>query len=139
MIMAGFGLSAASTLILFFVDMNSIGYPNSFQSILDPLLPTCSIIAELCAFALLTRFEARDEGQLKILRLVYLFFAAQYLFIVIGYNYLFTPIHSFGSLWNTAGLWIRFVGVVVTACGLFLMSRSLVTITEDERPKVNQP
>jgi hypothetical protein len=34
---------------------------------------------------------------------------------------------------------LEFVGSLTAAFGLFLMSRSLVTITETERPRVNQP
>jgi hypothetical protein len=139
LILVGFGLSVVSAVIILFVSINSVGFPNSFRGILYAVLPTLISFAELCAWSLLTRIEARDERQLGILRLAYGFLGAQYLLIAIGFNYLFTPIHSFGGLWNTTGLWFNFVGVLITLCGFFLMSRSLVAVSEDERPKVNQP
>jgi hypothetical protein len=135
----GFALSLVAAVISFINDVNSVGYPNSFQGILDSLLNPLAAIAALCAWSLLTRLEARDDSQLRILRLAYVFFAAQYFLFAVGYNFIFTPIHSLGGFWTTAGIWLDFVGVLATAFGLFLMARSLVMIAEIERPRVNQP
>ena len=127
-----------ASVISFVNDVNSVGFPDSFHGIFDSLLSPLTAVAALCAWALLTRFEARDEGQLRILRLAYVAFAVQYILAAASYNFIFTPIHSFGGFWTTTGLWVEFLGALVTSVGLFLMSRSLVTIAEPERPQVNQ-
>jgi hypothetical protein len=137
-IVLGFALSALSWVISFINDVNSIGYVNSFHGTLNSLVGPLAGIAAVCAWSLLTRLEAHDEKQLRIMRLAYLFFAAEYLLISIGYNFIFTPIHSFGGFWTTTSLWLEFVGTLTAAIGLFLMSRSLATIAERERPKVIQ-
>jgi hypothetical protein len=50
------------------------------------------------------------------------------------FNFIFTPIHNFGSYWVTTSLWFDLLGAWTTALGLFLMSRSLVTLMDVERP-----
>jgi hypothetical protein len=135
----GFALNLLAAVISFVNDVNSVGYPNSFHGILDSLLNPLTALAALCAWSLLTRVEARDDSQLRILRLAYLFFAAQYLLFAVGLNFIFTPIHSIGGFWTTADVWLEFMGALATTFGLFLMARSLVTIAECERPRVNQP
>jgi drug/metabolite transporter (DMT)-like permease len=137
-IVIGFALSVLASCITFINDYNSLGYPNSFHGIFDSLLNPLATIAALIAWAMLTRLDARDDHQLRILRLAYLFFAAQYLLYAAGYNFIFTPIHTFG-LWPTTYLWLNFAGVLVSAFGFFLMARSLVTVEEIERPMVARP
>jgi len=138
-IVLGFSLTALAFVISFINDVNSIGYNDSLHGTLNSLVGPLSAIAAICAWSLLTRLEVHDEHQLRILRLAYLFFAAELLLIAIGFNFIFTPIRSFGGFWTTTSLWLEFVGSLTAAFGLFLMSRSLVTITETERPRVNQP
>jgi hypothetical protein len=135
----GFTLTALSFVVSFINDVNSIGYVSSFHGTLNSLVGPLSAIVAVCAWSFLTRLEVQDENQLRILRLSYVFFAAEYLLIAIGFNFIFTPIHSFGGFWTTASLWLDLLGTLTAAIGLFLMSRSLVTIEEIERPRVNQP
>src|SRR5271155_676074 len=118
-IVFGFALSALAAVITFINDLNSVGYPNTFRGIFDSLINPLATIAAVCAWSLLTRLEARDQHQLRTLRLAYLFFAAQYLLFAAGCNFLFAPIHSLG-LWPTMSMWFDFVGVLASACGLFL-------------------
>jgi hypothetical protein len=138
-ILLGFALNLLAAVISFINDVNSIGFPDSFHGILNEVVNPLTALAALCAWSLLTRLEARDAGQLRILRLAYVFFAAQYFLFAVGYNFLFTPIHSLGGFWITTSEWLAFVGAVATTVGLVLMARSLVTISEIERPRVTQP
>ena len=137
-ILLGFTLNLVAAVTSFVNDVTSIGFPDSFHGILNEVINPLAALAAVCAWSLLTRLEARDADQLRTLRLAYAFFAAQYLLFAVGFNFIFTPIHSLGGFWTTLEVWLAFVGAVITAGGLFLMSRSLVTIAETERSHVNQ-
>jgi hypothetical protein len=137
-ILLGFGLNLLAAVISFINDVTSIGFPDSFRGILNEVLNPLGALAAVCAWSLLTRLEARDAGQLRILRFAYVFFAAQYFFFAVGYNFIFAPIHSLGGFWINTTVWLAFVGALVTTFGLILMARSLVTIEEIERPRVDQ-
>ena len=135
MIILGFVLSALAEVISYVFNVTAGGYQfDSFQVVVDPLLGPLTAIVAVVAWGLLTQFEARDEAQLTILRRAYLFFAIQYVLFAASFNFIFTPIHNFGSYWVTTALWFDLLGAFVTALGLFLMSRSLVALVEVERP-----
>jgi len=135
MVILGFVLSALAEVISYVFNVTAGGYQfDSFQVVLDPLLGPLTAFAAVAAWWLLTQFEARDDAQLTTLRRAYLFFAIQYVLVAAAYNFIFTPIHNFGSHWVTTALWFDLLGAFVTALGLFLMSRSLITLVETERP-----
>lgn len=131
-VVLGFALSAVAGVLAYIYDVTSISYQfNSFQDVLDPLIPPLTSIASVIAWLWLTQLDPRDEGQRRILRRAYLFFAIQYVLLSAGYNFIFTPIRSFGGFWITTYLWIFFVGAVVTAFGLFRVSRILSRVSFD--------
>jgi hypothetical protein len=135
MIILGFSLSALASVLSYLVNVTSGGYQfSSFQVVVDPLLSLLTTIAAVIAWYWLTQLDAHDDLGLKILRRAYLFFAIQYLLAAAGYNFIFTPLRAFGGFTITTALWLDFVGALVSALGLFLMSRSLVTLEERARP-----
>lgn len=126
-VVSGFLLSALAGVIVFVNDVTSLGFPFTFRSVLDNLVQPLSTFAAAGAWYLLTQVQVHDETQLALLRRAYLFFAAQYLLVVVGYNFIFTPPHVFGDFWVTSELWVALFGAVVTTFGLFMMYRSLDT------------
>jgi hypothetical protein len=128
----GFLLNAASSVITLSNDISSPGFPWTLRGIVDNAVSPLATIVAVCAWATLTRLDVRDRTHVRILRHAYLFFAIEYLLFAIGYNFIFTPIRSFGGFWTTSGLWLEFVGTVFAALGLFLMSRSLATSAGNE-------
>jgi hypothetical protein len=134
MIVVGFVLAAVANVITFVNSVNSVGFPFTFRAIVDSLVGPLAAVAAVGAWWALTRVEARGGAQLSALRLAYIFFAVEYLLFAIGYNFIFTPIHSFGGFWTTATLWLNFIGALVSAVGLFLMWRTLATSDAEERP-----
>jgi hypothetical protein len=135
-IIVGFALSALGSIFTYLNDITSIGGGfGSGRLVLDELLAILSPIAAAVAWWFLSQLEARDSNGLKLLRRAYLFFAVQYLLIAAGYNFVFTPIRYFGGVWITTALWLEFFGPLVAALGLFLMSRSLVTLDEVSQPQ----
>ncbi|HUZ40506.1 MAG TPA: hypothetical protein VMU68_03835 [Acidimicrobiales bacterium] len=134
----GFLLSAAAGVIAYANEVTSLGYRyGSFGEVVDPLLSPLTTISALCAWVWLTCVVPRDDAQRRILRSVYLFFAIQYLLSAVGFNFIFTPIRSFGGLWITLSLWLEFIGAVVVTFGLFLTFRSLDSPGEVEHPLVD--
>jgi hypothetical protein len=135
-IIFGFLLSAAASVITFFNDVTSVGFPWTLRGVLDNTVNPLATIVAVCAWATLARLDVRDGAQIRILRHAYLFFAIEYLLVAIGYNFVFTPIRSFGGFWTTTSLWLSFVGTVFSSLGLFLMSRALATGAGDERSSI---
>lgn len=130
-IVVGFALSALGAIISYLNDVTSIGGGfGSFREVADELFAILAPIAATVAWWFLTQLEARDASGLKLLRRAYLFFAIQMVLFAAGYNFIFAPIHYFGGVWITTTLWLEFFGALVAALGLFLMSRSLVTLVE---------
>ena len=125
LIIVGFVLAAVANVITFFNSVSSVGFPFTFRGVLDSLIGPLAAIAAVCAWMALTRLETRDNAQADALRHAYLFFAVEYLLFAIGYNFIFTPLHSFGGFWTTASLWLDFLGVLTSAVGLFLLWRFL--------------
>ncbi len=135
MIIFGFVLSAVAEVISYVFNVTTGGYQfDSFRVVVDPLFGPLTTITAVVAWWWLTQLEARDDAQLTILRRAYLFFALQYVLFAATFNFIFTPIHNFGSYWVTTSLWFDLLGALTTALGLFLMSRSLVTLMDVERP-----
>ena len=134
-ILAGFALSALGAIFTYVNDITSFGGGfGSGRVVVDELFAILAPTAAAVAWWFLTQLEARDSVGLKLLRRAYLFFAIQYLLIAAGYNFIFTPIRYFGGTWITTALWLEFFGPLVAALGLFLMSRSLVTLDEMTEP-----
>jgi|ERR1700722_78558 len=134
-IVVGFGLSALGAIFTYVNDVTSFGGGfGSGRFLVDELLAILAPIAGAVAWWFLTQLEARDSIGLKLLRRAYLFFAVQFLLIAAGYNFVFTPIRYFGGAWITTALWLEFFGPLVAALGLFLMSRSLVSLDEVTEP-----
>jgi hypothetical protein len=123
----GFLLSAAANVVSLCNNISSPGFPWTLRGVVDNAANPLATIVAVCAWATLTRLEVRDSAQIRLLRHAYLYFAIQYLLFAIAYNFIFTPIHSFGGFWTTASLWLLFFGTLFAALGLFLMSRSLAT------------
>jgi hypothetical protein len=133
LIIFGFLLVAIADVVTFFNTVSSVGFAFTFRGILDSIVGPLAAIAAVCAWTALTRLEARDGAQLDTLRHAYIFFAIEYVLFAIGYNFIFTPIRSFGGFWTTASLWLNFIGTLVSAVGLFLMWRTLSTSDTDQR------
>jgi len=57
--------------------------------------------------------------------------------IAASFNFIFTPIHNFGSYWITFALWMDLLGALTAALGLFLTSRSLAVYGEPDEVMVD--
>jgi hypothetical protein len=136
LVIFGFLLSAAANVVTLCNNISSPGFPWTLRGVVDNTVNPLATIVAVCAWATLTRLDLRDDAHVRLLRHAYLYFAIEYLLFAIGYNFIFTPIRSFGGFWTTASLWLLFVGTVFSALGLFLMSRSLATSAGDERSSV---
>ncbi len=134
LIILGFVLVAIADVITFVNSVSSIDFPFTLRGIVDALVDPLATIAAVCAWAALTRVEARDGLQANPLRHAYLFFAIEYVMFAIGYNFLYTPIRNYGGFWNTTSLWLEFIGTLVTAVGLFLMWRTFA-LNDDARTR----
>jgi len=133
MVVLGFVVSALAQLISYFFNISTGGYQfSSFRVVIDPMLAPLTTIAAVVAWWWLTKLEARDDAQRTILGRAYLFFAIQYVITAATFNFIFTPIHNFGSYWVTSALWFGLVGALVSSLGLFLMSRSLAAHSEGD-------
>ena len=120
-IIFGFAMSVAAELTLYLneLDMNALQF-DSFRDVVTPLMGLATSIAAVIAWTFLTRIVPLDESQRRVLRVAYLFFALDFLLTVLGSNFIFWPIHSFGNTWITAGLWFELIGDAAVAIGFAL-------------------
>jgi hypothetical protein len=133
LVVLGFSLSALAGVVNYVFSVSTGGYRfDSFQTVVDPLLLPLTSIAAIVAWYWLTQVEPRDPSQLRVLRRAYQFFAIEYVLIAASFNFIFTPIHNFGSYWITFALWMDLLGALTAALGLFLTSRSLAIYGEPE-------
>ena len=126
LVVTGFVLGAVGAVISYINEVTSIGAQlTSFRYDVDTLVNPLATIAAVVAWSWLVQLDARDERQCTILRRAFLCLALEYLLFAVGFNFIFTPIHSIGGFWTTLDLWLEFLGSVLVALGLFLYSRSL--------------
>jgi hypothetical protein len=92
-----------------------------------PLFNPLIVISVLVAWWWLTRIEASDESGRRILQRAFLAFAAQYLLTTIFWLFLITPFNAVDGFWLTTVTWFQMIGALISAIGLFLLSR-LVTV-----------
>jgi hypothetical protein len=127
-VILGFTVAALSGVIGYWQNVSSAPYQfGSFREILIPLLNPLITIVAVAAWWWLSRLEARDDEQLRYLRIAYIAFGVQYFLYAALYVLIVTPLDSQAGSWTTTVLWLDCVGAVVASFGLFLMARYLFT------------
>ena len=127
-VILGFTVVALSGVISYWQNVSSVSYQfGSFREILIPLLNPLITIVAVAAWWWLSRLEARDDEQLRYLRIAYIAFGVQYFLYAALYVLIVTPLDSQAGSWTTTVLWLDFVGAVVASFGLFLMAKTFFT------------
>jgi hypothetical protein len=134
-IIFGFAMSVAAQVILYIneLSMHAVQFDNVRDAV-TPLIGPLTSVATVIAWTFLTRIVPLSESQRRVLRAMYLFFAFEFLLLVLGSNYVFWPVHSFGNTWITAGIWFELIGDVAVTIGLVLAFRSFAPGVDVDDP-----
>ena len=134
-VIMGFVVSALASVISYVQNVTGQGYSfDSFRQIVLPMLPPLTMIVAIFAWYWLTSVEANDEHQRTNLQRAYVAFAIQYSLTTALLLFLITPFRSLGGFWLTSVLWLELVGALISALGLFLLSRTLSVRTTTVEP-----
>jgi hypothetical protein len=135
LVILGFVVSAVSGVISYFETVTTRGYEfSSLREIVIPMLNPLTMIAPVFAWWWLARIEAGDEGQRTILQRAFVAFAIQYVCTTALVLFLVTPFRSLGGFWLTCVFWFELVGALVSALGLFLLSRTFSARAQMDQP-----
>jgi|SRR5665213_670374 len=125
-VILGFVVSALASVISYVQTVTGPGYYfHSFREIVLPILNPLAMIAAVFAWWWLTTVEVNDEHQRTNLQRAYVAFAIQYGLATALILFFITPFRSVGGFWLTSVLWLEMVGALISALGLFLLSRTL--------------